>query len=598
MQTVIALCHFCENHGPRVVLTTQSVRNTSISEQFLLNSTLDPDYDHIDDEARCLACSSFLDGKGLISSDNKCSYISSQAALNDRVYNLLKNACLRSLSCEISVSTLNINKSSKKNKHSCSQFSDSHDTSLPSPVKDAWFEARNSAEKDGVVIFGDDEYGYSLSYTFRLRDSKARGLQRLFSLIAFSMDKLVLTSNYDFFVSAFTAIIEDLQSECLKNAPTTRSSHPPANLLEKQFPDLKFSGSARNLTTISGCPAVFTKLHKQISWILRMQTCLCIENIMEGLPNEDTLVEMEMKMDEVKKENLLLYTSNARENLLYFDALKTLAKKIYELGTEAKNDFLKFLLTQVVIGGLIILKCDNRKLADHFLLAIANLLPFGCVRLGYCTLYNECYRFNLCSCPFDMYLPQQNGFVSVSISTPGYMNGEVFKNGLNGEFSPDLSSFEEYESDSLNESKSGEADKFKYDFYVNTRTYNNQQLLRDIESCIFTNFVYPNSYLLRSEFPTVVSRYKDILLDKDLSKCAQEVIIKNTREYWLSKTKLFFQFNIEKMDLEKAIRIVKCTKSDLQVLCTWESGLSKSYKQSMLEAFNHSKTKSESGILE
>lgn len=36
---------------------------------------------------------------------------------------------------------------------------------------------------------------------------------------------------------------------------------------------------------------------------------------------------------------------------------------------------------------------------------------------------------------------------------------------------------------------------------------------------------------------------------------------------------------------------------DLQVLCTWESGLSKSYKQSMLEAFNHSKTKSESGKL-
>lgn len=60
-----------------------------------------------------------------------------------------------------------------------------------------------------------------------------------------------------------------------------------------------------------------------------------------------------------------------------------------------------------------------------------------------------------------MYLPQQNGFVSVSISTPGYMNGEVFKNGLNGEFSPDLSSFEEYESDSLNESKSGEADKVR-----------------------------------------------------------------------------------------------------------------------------------------
>lgn len=59
-------------------------------------------------------------------------------------------------------------------------------------------------------------------------------------------------------------IEEQNQSECLKNAPTTRSSHPPANLLEKQFPDLKFSGSARNLTTISGCPAVFTKLHKYL----------------------------------------------------------------------------------------------------------------------------------------------------------------------------------------------------------------------------------------------------------------------------------------------------------------------------------------------
>lgn len=38
MQAVLALCHFCENHGPRVLMTTQSVPE-SLRQDYCLPTT-------------------------------------------------------------------------------------------------------------------------------------------------------------------------------------------------------------------------------------------------------------------------------------------------------------------------------------------------------------------------------------------------------------------------------------------------------------------------------------------------------------------------------------------------------------------------------
>lgn len=83
------------------------------------------------------------------------------------------------------------------------------------------------SETEGVVFFGDDEHGYTLSRTFRLivrkckscriRDAKARGFLRLFSIIVVSNDMTLMINNYDFFLESFSPIIDHLQvKESLK----------------------------------------------------------------------------------------------------------------------------------------------------------------------------------------------------------------------------------------------------------------------------------------------------------------------------------------------------------------------------------------------
>ncbi|VDN32961.1 unnamed protein product [Gongylonema pulchrum] len=95
---------------------------------------------------------------------------------------------------------------------SSSKASPSRSASASSSMEDAvkWEEPWVEAD-DGVILFGDDEHGYTLSSTFRLRDRKARGFLRLFSLVLICMDKLLITNNYDFFVSSMSSIIRYLQ---------------------------------------------------------------------------------------------------------------------------------------------------------------------------------------------------------------------------------------------------------------------------------------------------------------------------------------------------------------------------------------------------
>lgn len=46
---------------------------------------------------------------------------------------------------------------------------------------------------------------------YRLKDARARGFHRSYSLIVISKDKLMLLSNYEFFLGGFSAMISKLQ---------------------------------------------------------------------------------------------------------------------------------------------------------------------------------------------------------------------------------------------------------------------------------------------------------------------------------------------------------------------------------------------------
>ncbi|CAB4040680.1 Folliculin, partial [Paramuricea clavata] len=88
---------------------------------------------------QCEACRSIpADHPGFLSIDKHAhvSYTSRRNPAHQDIYSVVRQACVRSLSCEI------------------------------------------CPGREGPIFFGEDANGYVLSHTFFLKDSQARGLQR------------------------------------------------------------------------------------------------------------------------------------------------------------------------------------------------------------------------------------------------------------------------------------------------------------------------------------------------------------------------------------------------------------------------------------
>lgn len=90
MDGILALCHFCETHGPCVLFCTQRFK----TNRFLLN--------HATNASFCESCQSIGLTEMLKSYDGQQAYISTRVAMQQDHAFLLKHAAVRSLSCEVS----------------------------------------------------------------------------------------------------------------------------------------------------------------------------------------------------------------------------------------------------------------------------------------------------------------------------------------------------------------------------------------------------------------------------------------------------------------------------------------------------------------
>ncbi|VDK63656.1 unnamed protein product [Onchocerca ochengi] len=597
MQAVLALCYFCETDGPRVLMTTQSI-SENLRQDYCLPTTskglstfvsAKSLRTRLTEESRCVACTSFIDGTGLITDDTEVgiSYITTQVALNDRVYELVKYSCLHSLSCEVTTTPEdNIPKLSPIK---------SRAVQIPQSNKkweSSWEEA-NAEAKDGVILFGDDEHGYTLSYTFRLHDYKARGFSRFFSLILVSIDKLFITSNYNFFVSTMSSTIRFLQMESdmvfdreqndpsnerLKQATASRASLLPAHFLRTYVTKLELDTS-RSLTVITGRADIFTQLHMFMVCILRTQSRLCKEYLLEGVPTQDMLV---MKERELKIDNgANAYDMSCSRCLDCFETLRKIAHMLENLPKINGQSVLEIVLTQLVTGGQIVLRCHNEALAKRFLLALSNLLPLGCVRILYAEEYRHVFVSNLFGCPQETELSPDAIDVVVllldilfdKIHTRQPVAEERETCSLSsGSCISSLMSISPKD-DNVDESLA----KHLIEILPPTKSF-------DFEDYVFTLIAYPNYTEPKYDTPTIVNRYKQLILDDDLSLRVLASVIGNTREQWLSKAKLVYQLGRQKegIDLKKVLQIMKCTKQDGTVLLFFQAGLSYTYKQQVM----------------
>lgn len=165
--------------------------------------------------------------------------------------------------------------------------------------------------REGPIFFGDDQRGYTLSHTFTLKDSKARGFQHWYSIIVVSMDKLLLLNNYEFLVQNLKYVIEELQykalivfnqeqAECpeksMRLAPTSRLASMPSDFLRQRAG----SGGVRSMVELTGDGEVFVHLNRNFVFILKAGAERVVELVLDGHPTQDALVAMEQVEDEVE----------------------------------------------------------------------------------------------------------------------------------------------------------------------------------------------------------------------------------------------------------------------------------------------------------
>ena len=231
----VALCHFCEIHGPTVVFCTSIY---PLDTPVTSNPDLSKD--------PCDGCSFQSRGsEGFVCIDEQSGhkYIScSTVPESDRVN--VQQACVRSLSCEV-----------------CPDG------------------------REGIIYFGDDDRGHVMSYCFVLRDSQARGFQRTYSIILIADEKVVLIQNWKNIVSSLELMIEKLKRESNavfdkevtssvdvskeRRSIRLESAIQVAGRGRSAMNTQRSASKARSLSDLTGSDAIFVALHLDFVSLLK-----------------------------------------------------------------------------------------------------------------------------------------------------------------------------------------------------------------------------------------------------------------------------------------------------------------------------------------
>uniref|UniRef100_A0A914ML64 UDENN FLCN/SMCR8-type domain-containing protein n=3 Tax=Meloidogyne incognita group TaxID=654580 RepID=A0A914ML64_MELIC len=370
MQTALAaLCYFCENHGPRVVFTCQPMRTSDLDLEGLEKAKCSSNFDDstfsldgipyfcndlyggneiVDDELRCAACSSFAQGIGLLSntSDEEISYVSSQVPINERLNQILKQASLRSLSVEVSAPFVAACTSSQSSPQLTTSSTNSSNSQKDNDEIFFGYSTSDS-EHDGVVLFGDDENWYTLSYTFRLRDAKARGFHRSYSLVVVCMDKLLLLRHYDFLTNSLCSIVSKLQEitntffiyeQAQDSELRLASNVKNAHWLPHQFYPRQYAvDTSRSLKIITNDENIFTLLHSQMISLLKTLTSLDKDILLEGCPTQEMLFVTELSVCGSLEEKELINQLSSKQTLIQLDDLRYIAQTLAEQDSALLN---------------------------------------------------------------------------------------------------------------------------------------------------------------------------------------------------------------------------------------------------------------------
>ncbi|XP_075574611.1 folliculin isoform X2 [Pelecanus crispus] len=577
MNAIVALCHFCELHGPRTLFCTevlhsplpQGAGSGDISGQ---NEQAEEEEGGIQMSSRirshspaegasadssspgpkksdmCEGCRSLAGGHpGYVSHDKETSikYVSHQHPNHPQLFSIVRQACVRSLSCEV------------------------------------------CPGREGPIFFGDEQHGFVFSHTFFIKDSLARGFQRWYSIITIMMDRIYLINSWPFLLGKIRGIIDELQGKALKVFEAEQYGCPQRaqrmNTAFTPFLHQRNGNAARSLTSLTNDENLWACLHTSFAWLLKACGSRLTEKLLEGAPTEDTLVQME-KLADLKEESegwdgseeeekpssqpdvvegqelskcspetSLMPDCNswnvAHRRLSVFRSLRHMRQV---LGASAFH----VLAWHVLMGNQVIWKARDVDLVQSAFDVLRTMLPVGCVRIiPYSDQYEEAYRCNFLGLSPHVQIP------SHILSSEFAVLVEV-RTATRSSLYPTLFDDEQ----SLN----------KYEFVVTSG------------SPIAADRVGP----------TILNKIEAALTNQNLSVDVVDQCLVCLKEEWMNKVKVLFKFtkvdSRPKEDTQKLLSILGAAEEDnVKLLKFWMTGLSKTYKSHLMSTVR-SPTSSES----
>lgn len=543
MNAVVGLCHFCEMHGPSVLLCTQAFHDPEDPQRVLngkpntkqeekryygrpdvfvrSNSTSsEPSQDSSNKTSGtepCVACRPLSSGQAeYICNDHeaKVSYISSQYPYHPEVFSIVRQACVRSLSCEV------------------------------------------CPGREGPIFFGDDHRGHVFSHTFFLKDSHARGFQRWYSIIVVMMDKIFLLNSWPFLVKHIRSMIIELQEKAKKVYDSEQSECPQRamrlnSMIFTTPGDFRrqrgVNKPLRSLYELTNDKDVFANLHLWFTWILKAGGNRLTEKLLEGPPTEDTVIDLE-KQEETEEGFMLIATKKIP---------KEYSRQLESSGEESDNGILSdsdlkienirhlvkvlgketfhILAYHVVIGNQTIIRSSKPGLVTSIIQTLKLLLPKGCFRpIFFSQEYQDSWKCNFLGLP-------------LSVDPPPHVKTSQLHILMDV-----------------------------------TSSVENSHNLADY-SCQLESAAE-----LPEKLPVILTKMENAIQDSNLSDGVLDCFFTSLKEEWMNRVKVLFKFSRAASrsteDTQKLLHVLGAQEHDKQAMKFWMTGLSAQFKTHVLSA--------------
>ncbi|PIO14060.1 hypothetical protein AB205_0204290 [Aquarana catesbeiana] len=277
MNAIVALCHFCELHGPRTLFCTEALHSPipqgagcgdslgeqveeeeggiQMSSRIRSHSPADgasagSNSPRLRKSEMCEGCRSLAAGHpGYISHDKETSikYVSHQHPNHPQLFSIVRQACVRSLSCEV------------------------------------------CPGREGPIFFGDEQHGFVFSHTFFIKDSLSRGFQRWYSIIVVMMDRIYLINSWPFLLAKIRGVIDELQGKAMKVFEAEQYGCPQRplriNTAFTPYMHQRNGNAARSLTSLTNDDNLWACLHT--SFACKVKVLFKFTKV-DSRPKEDT----------------------------------------------------------------------------------------------------------------------------------------------------------------------------------------------------------------------------------------------------------------------------------------------------------------------